>query len=234
MRRVGVLAVVALAALVPVNRARAADDPEAVGARMATHAETVGLRVLAKPIVRANGATCRAGGTLGKIQALFFDIADTEPGLDVTSVELTRAGDAELGKGILVEVEYTVELVERPDEVVAKRRWTLPVLLNALLGGTVASQNLTIMSAKIAGGNMTIDARSANPDASKAVVKQLDAAPGNLVTAATFEQRKVTEVVRDTANGFPQKAVTSFAFTLKATYDSAPVRLDVIKNRAYN
>src|SRR4051812_26746041 len=59
MRRI-VLCIMLFVALAPA--ARAADDPDAIAVRMTTHAETAGLRVTAKPIVTATGATCRAGG----------------------------------------------------------------------------------------------------------------------------------------------------------------------------
>lgn len=231
MRR-AVLLLTLLAACSPV--ARAADTPDAVAARMQTHAENVGLRTTSKPIVTATGATCRAGGSLGKIQQLFFEIADTERGLDVTSVSLTRADAALLAKSVLVEVEYTVAIAPTTDEAATKRRWAVPVLLNGLLGGTVAATTLTIFSGKIANGTMTVDARTSNPDGSKAVAKQLDAGPGKLVTEAKVDERKVTEMVQNPAPGVPQKKVVSYAFTLTATYDPAPVRLDVLKARAYN
>ncbi len=214
--------------------ARTGDDPAAVGARMATHAANAGLKDVGKPIVSATGATCSAGGTIGQIQALFFEIAGTEPNLDVTSVKLRRASDALRAKSVLVEVEYTVELVAAPDENLEKRRWAVPVILNALLGGAVASQGLTIVEGSIGEGIFTLDGRSSNATASKAITSKLDPGPMHLVTVANIDQRTLREVVRDPDPRTPQRAVTTYAFKIDARYDASPVRLDVLKRMAYN
>jgi hypothetical protein len=233
MRRIGILtaALAVLATVAPL--ARAADDPEAIAARMPTHHANAGLRDLSKPIVSANGVTCTAGGSLGRIQAFFLELADTERNLEVTSVEIRRAAETMMAKNVVLEVEYTVVYVPTPDDRLAKAQWAVPVLVKALVGATVASQGFSLMSAKIEKGAMTVDGRGSSGDASKAVVKLLDPGPGHFVTSATADQKRLREMVRDGDGSMPQRAVTSFAFRIAAAYDTANVRLDVLKRLAY-
>ncbi len=225
------IAIVAPAA--PVRPFALADTPDAVAARMGRHHETAGLREVTKPIVGQDAVTCSAGGSIGRIQALFLDIAESEPGLEVRSVELSRAPDPMVAKGASLVVEYVVAPVAQPNDRVIKGRWTVPVILAALASGSVAAKGLTVISAKLADGTFTVDARSQNGDGSKAIEKQLDAGPTRLVKAVTIDQKQKREIVRDPKGDTPQTAVIIYAFKLVASYDPSGVSLDIIKRMAY-
>jgi hypothetical protein len=223
-----VAAAAALALATPVR----ADTADAVAERMTAHQESAGLRELSKPVVGATTVVCDAGGSLGRVQALFVDLAQSERGLDVTKVVLRRAPDPLLAKGITLEVEYTVALVAAPDEATEKSRWAAAALLNALSGGAVSSRSLTVISAEIADGTMTVDARSSNKDAAQTIAKQLDPGADHFVASADVDQKQVREIVQDPAHEMPQRAVTSYAFKLVARYDASKARLDVLRRLA--
>lgn len=231
---VAILTTITIAATAaPARPGPLADTPDAVAARMGRHHETAGLKEVTKPIVGQDSVTCSAGGSIGRIQALFLDIAESEPGLEVRSVELSRAPDPMVAKGASVVVEYVVAPVAQPDDRVIKGRWTVPVILAALASGSVAAKGLTVLSAKLADGTFTVDARSQNADGSKSVEKLLDAGPTRLVKSVTIDQKAQRQIVRDPKGDVPQTAVTLYAFKLVATYDASGVSLDIIKRMAY-
>lgn len=227
MRTVLLLTLATIAATTPAL-ARSG-ELDAVASRLQTHAESAGLRAASNPIVGAETVEHSVGGSLGRMQSFFLDLATSEPNLEVTSVDLTRATDAMRAKGAAVLMSYTVRYVAQPDDRLARAQWVLPALFNALLSGSVTGKEVTIHEARFRDGTMTLDARSKNKDAAQAIVTQLNPGPQNYVRSADVAQETKRERIMDPNDNMPVRDVSVFAFRITARIDTSGVPLSVLK-----
>jgi hypothetical protein len=209
------------------------NDLEAVAARLQTHAETAGLKQVSNPVVGADAVEHEVGGSLGRIQALFLDLATSERNLEVTSIELTPASDAERNRGAAIVLRYRTRYVAAPDDRVTRGQLAIPAIFNALLSGSVAGRDVRIHAARIADGTMTLDARSNNKDASKALVTQLDPGPQKLVQSADVQTEIKRERIVSDDPAYPVRDKTVYAFRLTARFDPSAVPLPVLRRLAH-
>lgn len=215
--------------------AAARDDTslDAIAARLETHADTAGLKAVSKPIVGSETVEQSVAGSLGRVQALFLDLATSEPNLVVDAIQFNRASDAMRARGASLAVSYTVRYVPRVDDEVRRAQWAVPVLLKGLLGGTVAGGDLLILDGSLKGGTLQIEGRSRNHNAAKSIEQQLNAGPSNLVKSVEVEDRKPRPNEMSVQTRVPQGRVTVYGFLITAHYDPTGVPLDVLKREAY-
>jgi hypothetical protein len=228
-----VLLIMAVALATPAAAKAQAGELEAVAARLRTHAETAGLREASNPIVGADAVVHSVGGSLGRVQAFFLDLATSEPNLEVTSVELGRAPDAMRARSASLLMNYTVRYVAAPDERLARAQWALPAVFNALLTGAVTGRDVTIHAGRIVDGKLTLDARSKNKDAAQALVTQLNPGPQNFVRSADVAQEQKRERIMDPNNDMPVRDVSVYAFRITARIDPSGVHMSVLKRLAH-
>ena len=228
-----VLGILMVVFALPASAGAQTGGLDAVAARLTTHAATAGLREVSNPIVGSDAVTHSVAGSLGRIQALFLDLATSEPNLEVTSVELDRAPDAMRARSAAIVMSYTAHYVAEPDDRVVRAQWALPALFNALLTGSVTGRDMTLHAGRISGGVLTLDARSKNKDAAQAIVTQLNPGPQNLVRSADVVQEIKRERIMDPNNEMPVRNVNVFAFKITARFDPSDVHLSILKRLAH-